>query len=131
MIELTNKFDFEPFLVTSCHKDLRGVNMITSRLMAVPFLYTYCVGINSSSRINRCCYEDAAFRVLCGIHPPDHRRISESRRRYLVDRKSLFNQILCPFQMDGMVNLDIVGLVGIMVLATTSNNKAKSHERML
>ena len=43
-------------------------------------LYAYCVGIVSSRKIERACYEDLAFRVLTGNQQPDHTRISEFRR---------------------------------------------------
>ncbi len=46
-------------------------------------LYAYCIGIASSSKIERACYEDLAFRVLKGNQQPDHSRISECRRRNL------------------------------------------------
>jgi hypothetical protein len=38
-------------------------------------LYAYCVGIPSSRRIERVCWDDAAFRVLAGNQQPDHQII--------------------------------------------------------
>ncbi|MCX5967075.1 MAG: transposase [Cyanobacteria bacterium] len=35
-------------------------------------LYAYSVGIPSSRKIERACYEDAGFRVLSGNQQPDH-----------------------------------------------------------
>jgi transposase len=34
-------------------------------------LYAYCVGVVSSRKIERACYEDLAFRVLTGNQQPD------------------------------------------------------------
>jgi transposase len=46
-------------------------------MMVVLLLYAYRVGIPSSRRIERACWEDAAFRVLTGNQQPDHSRISD------------------------------------------------------
>ena len=94
-------------------------------------LYAYCVGIVSSRKIERACYEDLAFRVLTGNQQPDHSRISEFRRRNLDALKGLFVQILRLCQKAGMVSLGHVALDGTKVQANASKHKAMSHERML
>jgi hypothetical protein len=94
-------------------------------------LYAYCVGVVSSRKIERACYEDLAFRVLTGNQQPDHSRISEFRRRNLDALKGLFIQILRLCQKAGMVSLGHVALDGTKVQANASKHKAMSHERML
>lgn len=94
-------------------------------------LYAYCVGIVSSRKIERACYEDLAFRVLTGNQQPDHSRISEFRRRNLDALSDLFVQILRLCQKAGMVSLGHVALDGTKVQANASKHKAMSHERML
>ena len=47
--------------------------MMTSAMLLL--LYAYCVGIVSSRKIERACYEDLAFRVLTANQQPDHSRI--------------------------------------------------------
>jgi hypothetical protein len=94
-------------------------------------LYAYCVGIVSSRKIERACYEDLAFRVLTGNQQPDHSRISEFRRRNLDALSDLFVQILRLCQMAGMVSLGHVALDGTKVQANASKHKAMSHERMV
>ena len=94
-------------------------------------LYAYCVGIVSSRKIERACYEDLAFRVLTGNQQPDHSRISEFRRRNLDALRDLFVQILRLCQKAGMVSLGHVALDGTKVQANASKHKAMSHERML
>jgi transposase len=93
--------------------------------------YGYCVGIVSSRKIERACYEDLAFRVLTGNQQPDHSRISESRRRNLDALSDLFVQILRLCQKSGMVSLGYVALDGTKVQGNASKHKAMSHERML
>ena len=94
-------------------------------------LYAYCVGIVSSRKIERACYEDLACRVLTANQQPDHSRISEFRRRNLDALKDLFVQILRLCQKAGMVSLGHVALDGTKVKANASKHKAMSHERML
>ena len=94
-------------------------------------LYAYCVGIVSSRKIERACYEDLAFRVLTGNQQPDHSRISEFRRRNLDALSDLFVQILRLCQKAGMVSLGHVALDGTKVQANATKHKAMSHERML
>jgi len=94
-------------------------------------LYAYCVGVVSSRKIERACYEDLAFRVLTANQQPDHSRSSEFRRRNLDALKGLFVQILRLCQKAGMVSLGHVALDGTKVQANASKHKAMSHERML
>jgi hypothetical protein len=94
-------------------------------------LCAYCVGIVSSRKIERACYEDLAFRVMTGNQQPDHSRISEFWRRNLDALKGLFVQILRLCQKTGIVSLGHVALNGTKVQANASKHKAMSHERML
>jgi hypothetical protein len=99
--------------------------------MVVLLLYAYCVGIPSSRRIERACWEDAAFRVLTGNQQPDHSRISDFRLVHLDALAGLFVQVLRLCQKAGLVSLGNVALDGTKVKANASKHKAMSHERML
>ena len=83
-------------------------------------LYAYCVGIPSSRRIERACWEDAAFRVLTGNQQPDHSRISDFRRVHLDALAGLFVQVLSLCQKAGLVSLGNVALDGRKVRANVS-----------
>lgn len=100
-------------------------------MMVVLLLYAYCVGLSSSRRIEKACWEDAAFRVLTGNQQPDHSRISDFRRRHLDALAGLFVQVLRLCQRAGLVSLGRVALNGTKVKANASKHKAMSHERML
>jgi hypothetical protein len=99
--------------------------------LVVLLLYAYCVGIPSSRRIERACWEDAAFRVLTGNQQPDHSRISDFRLVHLDALAGLFVQVLRLCQKAGLVSLGNVALDGTKVKANASKHKAMSHERML
>jgi transposase len=81
-------------------------------MMTLLLGYADCVGIVSSRKIKRACYEDLAFRVLTANQQPDHIRISEFRRRNLDVLSELFLQILRLCQKAGMVSLGHVAGAG-------------------
>jgi hypothetical protein len=98
--------------------------------LVVLLLYANCVGLPSSRKIERACYEDLPFRVLSGNQQPDHTRISEFRRRHLELLEDLFVQVLRLCQKSGLVQMGHVALDGTKVEANASIHKAMSHERM-
>jgi transposase len=131
LLDLVDELDLSEILIPVQAKDPRGEKGFDPRMMTLLLLYAYCVGIVSSRKIERACYEDLAFRVLTANQQPDHSRISEFRRRNLDALKGLFVQILRLCQKAGMVSLGHVALDGTKVQANASKHKAMSHERML
>ena len=131
LLDLLDELDLGAILIPAQAKDPRGEKGFDPRMMTMLLLYGYCVGIVSSRRIERACYEDLAFRVLSGNQQPDHSRISEFRRRNLEALSDLFVQILRLCQKAGMVSLGHVALDGTKVQGNASKRKAMSHERML
>ncbi|MGB1022228.1 MAG: IS1182 family transposase [Synechococcus sp.] len=131
LLDLVDELDLSEILIPAQSKDPRGEKGFDPRMMTMLLLYAYCVGIVSSRKIERACYEDLAFRVLTGNQQPDHSRISEFRRRNLDALKGLFIQILRLCQKAGMVSLGHVALDGTKVQANASKHKAMSYERML
>jgi transposase len=131
LLDLVDELDLGAILIPAQSKDPRGEKGFDPRMMTMLLLYGYCVGIVSSRRIERACYEDLAFRVLTANQQPDHSRISEFRRRNLDALSDLFVQILRLCQKAGMVSLGHVALDGTKVQANASKHKAMSHERML
>jgi transposase len=131
LLDLVDELDLSEILIPAQAKDPRGEKGFDPRMLTMLLLYAYCVGIVSSRKIERACYEDLAFRVLTGNQQPDHSRISEFRRRNLDALKDLFVQILRLCQKAGMVSLGHVALDGTKVQANASKRKAMSHERML
>lgn len=131
LLDLVDELDLSAIVIPAQSKDPRGEKGFDPRMMTLLLLYAYCVGIVSSRRIERACYEDLAFRVLTGNQQPDHSRISEFRRQNLDALSGLFVQILRFCQAVGMVSLGHVALDGTKVQANASKHKAMSHERML
>jgi len=131
LLDLVDELDLSAIVIPAQAKDPRGEKGFDPRMMTMLLLYAYCVGIVSSRKIERACYEDLALRVLTGNQQPDHSRVSEFRRRNLDALKGLFVQILRLCQKAGMVSLGHVALDGTKVQANASKRKAMSYERML
>ena len=131
LLDLAGELDLEEIHAIYRQKDPRGEKAYEPRMMVVLLLYAYCVGLPSSRKIEKACWEDAAFRVLTGNQQPDHSRISDFRRRHLGALAGLFVQVLRLCQKAGLVSLGTVALDGTKVKANASKHKAMSHERML
>jgi transposase len=131
LLDLAGELDLEEIHAVYRQKDPRGEKAYEPRMMALLLLYAYCVGLPSSRKIEKACWEDAAFRVLTGNQQPDHSRISDFRRRHLAALAGLFVQVLRLCQKAGLVSLGHVALDGTKVKANASKHKAMSHERML
>ena len=131
LLDMAAELDLSAIYAVYEARDPRGVKAYDPRMMVVLLLYAYCVGIPSSRRIERACWEDAAFRVLTGNQQPDHSRISDFRLVHLDALAGLFVQVLRLCQKAGLVSLGNVALDGTKVKANASKHKAMSHERML
>ena len=93
--------------------------------------YAYGIGLSSSRKIVKACWEEAAFRVLTGNQQPDHSRINDFRRRHLDALAGLVVQAMRLRQTAGLVKLGHVALDDTKVKARASQHKAMGHERML
>lgn len=90
--DLAAELDLEAIHAVYRQKDPRGENAYELRMsmlssaqrLVLLLLYAYCVGLLSSRKIEKACWEVAAFRVLTGNQQRDHSRISDLRRRHLV-----------------------------------------------
>jgi transposase len=131
LLDLASDLDLSAIYAVYEARDPRGVKAYEPRMMVLLLLYAYCVGIPSSRRIERACWEDAAFRVLTGNQQPDHSRISDFRLVHLDALAGLFVQVLRLCQKAGLASLGNVALDGTKVRANASKHKAMSHERML
>ena len=131
LLDLALELDLEEIHAVYRQKDPRGGKAYDPRMMVVLLLYAYGVGLPSSRRIEKACWDDAAFRVLTGNQQPDHSRISDFRRRHLAALAGLFVQVLRLCQKAGLVSVGQVALDGTKIRANASKHKAMSHERML
>lgn len=122
-LELTSIFDYY-------EREQRGYPPHHPQMMVALLLYAYCVGVPSSRKVEKRCYEDVAFRLLTGNTQPDHTCISEFRRIHLEGLAALFLQVLKLCGKAGLVKLGHVALDGTKVKANASKHKAMSYEHM-
>jgi len=111
-------------------REARGFPPYHPRMMVGLLVYSYCVGVPSSRRIERKTHEDVAFRVITGGQHPDHSSISEFRKRFGAQLEGLAVQVLALCMKAGLVKLGHVAVDGTKVKPRASKDKAKSYERM-
>jgi len=111
-------------------RDGRGKAAYHPVMMVRLLLYSYCVGVTSSRRIERASYDDIAFRYLCAEQHADHDTISEFRRQHLMVLAQLFTQVLQLCGKAGLVKLGHVAIDGTKLQANASKHKAMSYNRM-
>jgi transposase len=90
------------------------------KTMVALLLYAYCTGLVSSRRIERACYVDVAFRVVCGNVVPDHATIARFRARHEAALKSLLTASLRLCATAGMTSVGLVAVDGTKMAAPAS-----------
>jgi transposase len=100
------------------------------RMMVSLLLYSYCIGVTSSRKIEQATHHWVPFRILAANQHPDHDTIAEFRKRHLKALAGLFVEVLRLCQKAGLVKLGHVSLDGTKVKANASKHKAMSYGRM-
>ena len=100
-------------------------------MMTKVLVYSYCVGVFSSRRMERRLVEDIAFRVLAAGNQPNFRTISDFRKIHLNTLEGLFEQVLKIALVAGAMKVGRVALDGTNVKANASKHKAMSYDRLL
>jgi len=108
----------------------RGQPPYHPRMMVKILVYSYCVGVFSSRRMEKRLVEDVAFRVLAAGNEPDFRTLSDFRKIHLKALEELFQQVLRLALEVGALKLGRVALDGSKVKANASKHKAMSYGRM-
>src|SRR5437762_13500431 len=99
-------------------------------MMTKILIYSYCVGVFSSRRMQKKLSEDVGFRVLAAGNEPDFRTISDFRKLHLGALQGLFDQVLQIALQAGTMKLGRVVLDGSKVKANASKHKAMRYGRM-
>ena len=109
----------------------RGQPPYDPLMMTKVLVYSYCIGVFSSRRIETRLVEDIALRVLAAGNHPNFRTISDFRKIHLKTLAGLFEQVLKIALEAGAMKVGRVALDGTKVKANASKHKAMSHDRML
>ena len=129
MLDVVQTMDLSA-ITRKYEKDDRGAPPYHPRMMVTLLLYSYCVGVYSSRRIQKRCERDAAYRVIVGDDVPDFRTISDFRKLHLPELQGLFVEVLKLCAAAGLVKVGLVSLDGAKVKANASRHKAMSYDYM-
>jgi transposase len=100
-------------------------------MMVALLLYAYARGNRSSRGIERACWEDVAFKVICGMRCPDHSTIAEFRRRHEVEIGELFDQVLGLCREAGLVSVGVIAIDGTKVKANASMDQNRDYRQLV
>jgi transposase len=89
-------------------------------------IYGYSSGVFSSRKIERATFDSVAFRYVAANTHPDHDTIATFRRRFLLQVKALFVQVLVLAREMKCLKLGTIALDGTKVHANASKHKALS-----
>ena len=129
MLDVVQTLDLSA-ITRKYEREDRGAPPYHPRMMVTLLLYSYCVGVYSSRRIQKRCERDAAYRVIVGDDVPDFRTISDFRKLHLPELQGLFVEVLKLCAAAGLVKVGLVSLDGAKVKANASRHKAMSYEYM-
>lgn len=129
IMDVVESLDLRP--IYGCYDRFKGGQpAYEPRMMVSLLLYSYCIGVTSSRKIEQATYHSAPFRILAANQHPDHDSIADFRKRHLKALAGLFVEVLRLCQKAGLVKLGHVSLDGTKVKANASRHKAMSYGRM-
>lgn len=125
VVDIVDKLDFNHI-----YKRYRGSGSAAydPRMLLSLLFYGYSTGVFSSRKIEKATYDSVAFRFIAGNHHPDHDTISSFRKRFLVEIKGWFKEILLIGKELGLVKVGNIFIDGTKVQANASRHKAMSYE---
>lgn len=127
VIEAVSELDLSEFLA-DYRADGWGRAAHDPEMMVALVLYSYAVGVRSSRRIERCCVEDVAFRVICAGTRPDHATVARFRARHERALGELFTQMLSLCAEAGLGSVGTVALDSTKVAADASPRQSRGYE---
>jgi len=99
------------------------------QMMLKVWLYAFCLGVNSTRRLERRIREDLAFRYLAGGLGPDHKTLSEFLRRHRWAINDVFTQVVQMARRAGLGQLGHVAIDSTRVRANASRRSVVDWEQ--
>ncbi|HSS61078.1 MAG TPA: transposase [Candidatus Limnocylindrales bacterium] len=100
-------------------------------MLVALLLYAYARGNRSSRGIERACWEDVAYKVICAMRTPDHSTIAEFRRRHEADIGELFDDVLGLCREAGLVSVGVITIDGTKIKANASMDQNRSYREVV
>lgn len=101
------------------------------RMMVALLMYAYARGNRSSRGIERACWEDVAYKVICAMRTPDHSTIAAFRRRYEAEIAELFDDVLGLCREAGLVSVGVITIDGTKLKANASMDQNRSYREIV
>jgi transposase len=98
------------------------------RMLLGLLIYAYCQGVRSSRKIERMCFTDVAFRVMCAQDGPDHATIARFRADAQDAFADLFSQVLTIAARAGLGRFGTVAIDGTKISANASIDANRGME---
>ena len=128
--DVMNELDLSPIYAKYERADGRGLSAYHPLLLSRLLLYGYCIGINSSRKIEKATYDNVAFRYLAADQHPDHDTVASFRQEHLDALAGLFVQALKLCQKAGLVKLGNVAIDGTKIMANASTRRSVSYQKI-
>src|SRR3954447_13474064 len=93
VLDAVAALDLEPFFA-AYRDDGWGRAAHDPAMMLALLVYAYAIGERSSRRIERCCHEDIAVRVITASQAPDHTTVARFHQRHERPLGELFGDVL-------------------------------------
>ena len=100
-------------------------------MLVALLLYAYARGNRSSRGIERACWEDVAYKVICAMRTPDHSTIAEFRRRHEAEIGELFDDVLGLCHEAGLVSVGVITIDGTKIKANASMDQNRSYREVV
>jgi transposase len=100
-------------------------------MLVALLLYAYARGNRSSRGIERACWEDVAYKVICAMRTPDHSTIAEFRRRHEAEIGELFDDVLGLCREAGLVSVGVITIDGTKIKANASMDQNRSYREVV
>jgi transposase len=134
VIDVVAALDLSRFAARATPRgSLAGRAAYDPRMLLALLVYGYAAGVRSSRRIERACWEDVAFRVICAGDVPDHATVARFRREHFADgvvMGDLFGQVLVLAARAGLGKLGLIALDGTKIAADASKDANRTEERL-
>ncbi len=127
LLDAVERMDLSGFY-RKYREDGHGRAAYEPSMMVSLLLYAYCLGEQSSRRIERLCVKDVGFRVVAANHQPNFTTICRFRRENEKELADLFGQVLSLCNEAGLVDVGVVALDGTKMKADASLDKNRTHQ---
>lgn len=100
------------------------------RMMLKVLFYAYAEGERASRRIEERLRRDVTYMYLSGRQFPDHRTISDFRKRHIDKLSKLFVQIVLLCKELGLVKLGNIVIDGVRIKGNAAKRRTRSKEEL-